>query len=310
MNTQWSVASCQPPYDADGGARHLSIARRKSSIVKAFSMVELLVTMTLLSLIVLALMAVFSSTQRAFRASVTQTGVLEGSRATVDLITSELRSMAACGGSSNIYSGVNFVAVNNSFAYSPLVQSLPASTVSRTNLLQYFFVLGRENTKWTSAGYIVNTASSSPLYPLYRYYAETNISANPYGLYGNFLNEINNGQWTNMSHVMDGVIHMVVRAYDPNGFWMTNGYGRQQTIFPQNVWFSPPVFGEVNFAFYSNTIPAAVELQLGVLEDRTLQRAESLAGTAQWQYLQAQSGHVHVFRQRITIPNADPSAYQ
>ena len=62
-----------------------------------FSMVEVLVTMTLLSLIVLALMAVFNSTQAAFRASVTQTDVLEGSRAAVDLITTDLRTMTPAG---------------------------------------------------------------------------------------------------------------------------------------------------------------------------------------------------------------------
>jgi type II secretory pathway component PulJ len=43
-----------------------------------------LVVVSLLSLIVLALMAVFNSTQRAFRASITQTDVLEGGRATMD----------------------------------------------------------------------------------------------------------------------------------------------------------------------------------------------------------------------------------
>ena len=45
--------------------------------------------------------------------------------------------------------------------------------------------------------------------------------------------------------------------------------------------------------------------------------AESLglAGTApmkvpaQWKYLQSQAGHVQVFRQRVTIPNVDPTAY-
>ena len=70
---------------------------------------------------------------------------------------------------------------------------------------------------------------------------------------------------------------------------------------------------------FSNTLPASVEIELGVLEDRTLQRAGSLgiAGQPpspsvpiQWQYLQNQAGKVHVFRQRVTIPNVDPSAYQ
>jgi hypothetical protein len=70
-------------------------------------------------------------------------------------------------------------------------------------------------------------------------------------------------------------------------------------------------------ACYSNAVPAAVELQMGLIEDRTLQRAESLGNgqfpylnTAQRNYLAQQSGHVHLFRQRVSIPNADPTAYQ
>jgi len=304
----------------------------------AFSMVELLVAMTLLSLIVLALMAVFSSTQQAFRASVTQTGILEGGRAAMDMIASDLRAMTPSGGQSNyIYGGVlnsgamNLFVTNNdnqyppypgsaTTKYIPLKQPLPGTSASRTNLLQWFFVLGRVNTKWTGTGYIVNSATNSPLYPLYRFYAETNISAPPVTLFQLFQNDIYYGQWTNMSHVMDGVVHLVVRAYDANGYWLTNEY-RYYTpysqINPPNVWFSPPEWGEVGYHFYSNSVPASVEVQLGVLEDRTLQRAESLGivgqpppdDPAQWAYLQGQSGHVQLFRQRVTIPNLDPSVY-
>ena len=59
-----------------------------------FTLVEILVVLGLLSLIVYALMAVFASTQRAFRASLTQTDTLEGGRAVMDLIASDLQTMA------------------------------------------------------------------------------------------------------------------------------------------------------------------------------------------------------------------------
>ena len=66
---------------------------------------------------------------------------------------------------------------------------------------------------------------------------------------------------------------------------------------------------------YSNTLPAAVEVELGVLEDRSIQRAESLPDGAavSWarsNYLAQQAGKVHLFRQRFPIRNVDPSAYQ
>ena len=53
----------------------------------------MLVTLALLSLIVLALMAVFNSTQKAFRASLTQTDILESGRLAMGLITSDLEAM-------------------------------------------------------------------------------------------------------------------------------------------------------------------------------------------------------------------------
>ncbi len=302
-------------------------------------MVELLVTMTLLSLIVFVLMAVFSSTQQAFRSSVTQTDVLEGSRAAVDLMTADLRGMAPAYGVSNfvqlannnyVYGGVNFYVTNNNIrylpGYVPLPQTLPGSSVQRSNVLQYFFVLGRVNTKWTGAGYVVNSASASPIYPLYRFYAEENQELSPLLLFQQFQNEIFYDQFTNMSHVMDGVVHLVVRGYDPGGFLMTNTYrytyesnpARTVTNAVYNVWFSPPIWGEVGMTCYSNAVPASVELELGVLEDRARQRAESrsIAGTPpqqnqpQWQYLQSQAGHVYLFRNRVTVANVDATAFQ
>jgi hypothetical protein len=134
-------------------------------------------------------------------------------------------------------------------------------------------------------------------------------------LFNDFLLAVNNGQWTNMSHVMDGVVHFVVRADDPNGYPMTNTYqfNYGQRVTNRNVWFYPPAPGlrELGFYFFSNTVPASVELELGVLEDRPLQHAGSLpTPVLRTQYLQQQSGRVHLFRQLVTIPNVDPTAYQ
>jgi len=163
--------------------------------------------------------------------------------------------------------------------YQPLQQSLPGTTspnILRANVLNYFFVLGRLNTKWTGVGYVVNATNAVPLYPLYRFYAETNISVPPYLLYAEFVAAVSQGQWTNMSHVMDGVVNMTVRPYDINGYWMTNlneSHGAGLSNVNANVMFAQPLWGQVGCYMFSNMIPAAVDLQLGVLEDRTLQRA-------------------------------------
>jgi type II secretory pathway pseudopilin PulG len=286
----------------------------------AFSLIEVLVVVSLLSLIVFALMAVFNSTQAAFRASVTQADVLEGGRAAVDLIASDLRQITPSDGSSN--GTVNFYSSDNSFTYGyasmtyfPLIQNLPGSSATRTNYLNYFFLLGRENTQWIGIGYAVDSTNTAPLYPLYRYYVATNTTA-PGMLFTNFLIAIGNGQWTNLSHVIDGVVNLTVQPSDANGYQMLNlvttNFDFTQRTTNNNVAFLTSINGTRGFTFYSKSVPAFVELQIGVLEDRPLQRAESLPfqSIAQSNYLAQQAGRVHIFRQRISIPNVDPTAYQ
>jgi len=300
-----------------------SLDPRPSTLDHAFTLVEVMVVVSLLSLIVLALMAVFNSTQRAFRASITQTDILEGGRATMDLITSDLRAMSPSAGVSNylangnsavanILNGlvpVNFF-VSTNFNYQPLVQSLVASGQQRTNVLEDFFILSRNNRTWTGTGYVVDTTSTNYLNPLYRFSMSTNVqAASPASLFTNFLNSPLTGPgW---SHLMDGVVHLTVRAYDTNGVWMTNGYVNPLNAMIRNVVFQPSTLGEVGFYMMSNTLPVSVEVQLGALEDRTLQRAESFGNSlTRSNYLAGQSGQLHIFRQRVSISNVDPTAYQ
>jgi prepilin-type N-terminal cleavage/methylation domain-containing protein len=314
-------------------AGHLS-----PGIRRAFSLVELMVVVSLFSLIVVALMAVFDSTQRAFRSSVTQTDVLEGGRAAMDLMTTDLRQMAPSFGQSNSLvnngivkgyystSPVNFYANTNLYNATypqPLLQSLAGSSVLRTNVLENFFILSRGNLNgspaWFGVGYAVNPAATNDLNPLYRFYMTTNVEAspNPAILFNTFMTNVvvaNTNAYTspNWSHLLDGVVHLTVRAYDTNGIWMPNGYASVTNITAKNVLFLPSALGEGGFYMFSNTLPASVEIQLGVLEDRALRRAETWPNGSphQTNYLAGQAGAVHIFRQRVTIPNVDPSAYQ
>jgi type II secretory pathway pseudopilin PulG len=314
------ISNFQSPISRNAGKpagwRRGQIGDWQLAIENAFSLVEILVVVSLLSLIVLALMAVFSTTQRAFRAAATQSDVLEGSRAAVELMTADLRGTAPSYGA--YYSGaVNFLVTNNANYSQPLVQSLPPNTgQNRSNLLQQVFILQHENNRWWGVAYAVSLNSSGNLYSLYRLqYPPPGINVtDPSTLFTNqvfqnfYFNPTNGG-----SRLIDGVVHFVVRAYDPNGIWIPNGFAVGQTNSLKQTWFFPfsLVGGEAGFAMYSNNVPAAVELDLGVMEDRTLARAESLSQnlTAQGNYLSQQSGAVHVFRQRVSIPNVDPSAY-
>ena len=279
----------------------------------AFTLVEVMVVMTLLSFIVIALMGVFNSTQAAFRASLTQTDVLESGRAAMNLITGDLRAMSPSLGGSN--GAVNFYAGNNSVQLgsgaTPLIQPLIASSKSRTNVLQNFFILSRENQTWTGTGYFVNPTATNAINPLYRFSMSMSAAAfnSPAQLYTNYINiALTNQQY--WSRLVDGVVTLRVRAYDLNGVWMTNGYFTPPSALIKNVRFAPADWGEVGFTMYSNALPAAVEIELATLEDRTLQRAESRPmGPLRNQYLAEQSSKVHIFRQRVAIPNVDPAAY-
>ena len=313
------------------GSRPSTLGPRPA--IAAFTLVEVLVVVVLMSFIILALMAVFNSTQAAFRASITQTDVLEGGRAAMGLIKSDFESMTPSFGVSNSAVGAaNFYSsvITYPSPPSPLFQSL-GSVQLRINILENFFILSRVNLNgqdsWVGTGYAVatNLPSGQPsLYSLYRY--TTNHPVSGHDPAQIFTNDFANFFYypTNGSHLMDGVVHLTVRAYDPNGLWMTNTYAypEDRITTNKNVWFfllNRPSFlpgpgsgfGETGFWMFSNALPASVEIQLGVLEDRTLQRAESIPDSnTRSNYLAQHAGQVHLFRQRILIRNVDPSAYQ
>jgi len=290
----------------------------------AFTLMEVLVAMGLMSLIVFVLMSVFSSTQSAFRSGVTQTDVLEGGRNAMEQIAQDVRGLTASAGFSN--GAVNVYCTNTSCMF----MALPVTTASRTNVLQAVFFLSKQNTAWIGTGYVVppcyGNSFNGLLFPLYRYSASATLQQGPGAVFNIFSNAvINNVRLTNTlywSHLMDGVVHLVVRGYDATGIWITNGYGYyvpRYGLFPvvDNTVCSAPYpgpVGEVGFTMYSNNLPSAVDVQLGVLEDTALRRLQSMVNlnpTAYANFLATNSaGKMQFFRQHVSVPNCDPSAYQ
>src|SRR6266567_1993103 len=117
----------------------------------AFSLIELLVAVGLMSLIVLGLLVMFQQTQRAFTGSMTQVDMLEGARATTDLIERELEQMTP----SHTPYAANFVSelARPGIVFAPEVtfQDLTGTgspPLRRTNVLHNFFFLTRENQTW------------------------------------------------------------------------------------------------------------------------------------------------------------------
>ena len=281
---------------------------------RAFTLVEVLVVMTLLVFIVVALMGVFSSTQAAFRASLTQTDVLESGRAAMNLITADLRTLTPSYGRSTSNGPVNFYV--NTYGNLPLVQPLVASAGTRTNVLQNFFILSRDHLNgvptWYGTGYAVILTSSNT-YSLYRFsshYPVAQSLATSNLFYRDFTAFANAPD--RYSHLLDGVIGFRVQAYDIYGGVIN--YDRVNAIYTNSMLNQPQ---EISYVFYSNAVPAAVEIEMSTLEDRALQRAASrpsdnapFPNDSRTKYLQQQSGKVHVFRQRVAGPSVDPAVYQ
>lgn len=287
-----------------------------SSILQAkarrgFSLVEILVTVGLLSIIVLGLLAMFNQTQRAFRSSMTQTDVLEAGRSFSEMLQREMVQMTP----SYASNCPNFLAEiarpsRMDAAFQPVVflQDLPGSAAKRENVFEHFFFLTRENRDWTGIGYVVGTPEAG-IGTLYRFEASTRYDEGLLAV--QFRDAVlrlyrGNVVSSNLTRIADGVAHMRVKPLDRYGYEYGNS-GGVVVAFPG----APAVPGlDMDYFFYSNAVPAFVEIEVGFLEDRTLARLRSIPdAVARSNFLRDHAGQVHLFRQAVPIRNVDYSAY-
>ncbi len=282
---------------------------------RGFSLIEIMVTVALLSFIILGLVAMFGQTQRAFTSSMTQTDMLETGRAVTDMLARELAEMTPSyrPGTTNFFAETDLVNFS-----APLLQALPGppgAVPIRTNVVQQFFFLSRANLNWNGIGYVVIPDSpNAGVGKLYRYF--TSVHNNRRDLLpllsSNFIRAPFQAGLT--EQIADGIVHFRMKAFDREGhlitpFWPTN---RALVATTARYW-DAKLPDQVDSYFVSNAVPASVELEVGVLESQTLQRFKSLAAAGpaiQRQYLSNHVGQVHLFRQRIPVRDVDPTAYQ
>jgi len=202
----------------------------------------------------------------------------------------------------------------------PLLQPLPGTAnVERTNFLEGMFFLTQENQtgqpRWSGIGYWVgDPATGGPATggwgTLYRFQTNTVFRdmPSPTSLYNYFYRP--DVRRNLSSRIIDGVVHFKVRAYDTNGVWITRNLRTNTDI--RSIQFSTVIPGEVEFYRFTNSaVPASVEFELGVLEERALARVKSIPdATTRSNYLRLQAGRVHLFRTRVPVRNVDPTAYQ
>lgn len=286
---------------------------RRYALLRAFSLVEILIVTALVAVIVLGLMAMFGQTQRAFRLGLAQTDVLEAGRAATELLAREVELVQPSGQSAvtNFHASIP--------AVSPLLQELPGMPAGvndpkRTNFHMDLFFLTRENQRWTAMGYTIRDPQNVTVRPLggvgtlYRYTVD-NLSPGDLGSQADLFLRSNEA---NFNRIADGVVHFRVRAFDPDGLWITEELTNNFNFHKSDVRWSTLVPGEIGLCVLkSNAVPAAVEIELGFLESRVLERANSIPNNAtRREFIERQAGRVHLFRQRIPIHSVDIQAYQ
>ena len=134
-----------------------------------------------------------------------------------------------------------------------------------------------------------------------------------------------------MSRVADGIVDMRVRVFATNGFPIIgNGFEscyctNAANSVPSGTYFPYRAVSNtvsrfnitapdnwIGMTFYSNAVPAYVEMELGVLDSQTYQRYKALDASVPaslTQFLSNRVAQVHVFRQRIPIHNVNTAAY-
>jgi hypothetical protein len=285
----------------------------------AFSLVEILVAVGLLSFIILGLLMMFNQTQRAFRLSITQADVLEQGRGTMDLMSREVEQMAPSQypdwltTNSVWYRATNFFAeIIDTNYINPLIQPLPGIPASsRFNQFQRFFFLAKLNQDWFGTTYqVVPDSPGASVGTLYRF-TVTNPRSAPItaaeAISRAFVRPDPNVM---VSRVAEGVVHFRARAFDTNGVLIptTGGwYGSSRNIWAQGNAAEP----QVSCYFVSNAVPAYVELELGILEAQILKKSRSIPNPLlQSNFLSGYAAQEHIFRQRIPIRNVDTTAYR
>lgn len=300
----------------------------------AFSLIELMVTVALLTVIVLGLLAMFTQTKRAFTSTMTQTDVLESGRAVMEMLARDIEQMTPSQApylNNGTYLSTNFFAEIDPNFIKPLLQALPGSADRRTNVVQRFFFLTEANQVWTGTGYqvLMDDPNTGKVGTLFRASATNTSRAGAALLSGYFRNAFGpNSALTNLNRIADGIVHLRLRPFATNGFPVTLAPQLSGPQFQLGPGPNPSLAGVRNtFAYWdihnnltdqldcyfmSNAVPAYLELELGILEPRVLERYRSMAGNpqAQVQYLSNHVAQVHLFRQRIPVRNVDFAAYQ
>jgi len=255
------------------------------------TLLELMVAMSVLTFIIFGLYSMFDRTQKAFLGSTTQTDVLEGGRSFTEMMVRDLEQARASNiaGRTNLYISPIYI---GGFPINGFRQNSMTGSNMFTNMVQEFFFLTKTSA-WNGVAYLLTSMSTNSAdYALY-----TNLGVGTLRRYSYTTNDYyhqrtdlysiyTNSTASQSQRVVDGVIHLSLKAYDQSGNYVDT------TLYP----------------FTNSLMPAWLELEVGVLESKVLLQARSLPNAAvQRSFLQETTNRasaVHLFKVRIPVRNA------
>ncbi len=266
-------------------------ARGRSPV--AFSLLEILVAVGILSLIIVGLLAMFYQTQRAFRSGSMQVDVLESGRAINQLLSRELQELSAA----KLPGAINFAAVS----YPPVVLPLTSGGTgeSREYRMQELTFLTQENDDWFGTIYRIPDAGLG-VGTLYRYV--TNFPAVSSDLLFRTWQNVPPPPFAGFHRVAEGIVHFKVLAYDSNGLLFSPSLGNVPIGLVMTNLFN----GDYDYFFRGDALPSYLDVELGVLDPRAVAqfRARTNNPVLARGYLTDHVGSIHLFKQRIPIRNA------
>ncbi|MFO1459576.1 MAG: prepilin-type N-terminal cleavage/methylation domain-containing protein [Verrucomicrobiota bacterium] len=311
-----------------------SVRRPGAALSRGFSLLEMLIGIGILSVVVLALYALFDQTQKALRANVNQVDVSEGGRSVLDLLVRDVMRAAASGINTNyvvdrrgdivrtVPPGTNLVVIHTKGGLfeGPWEGVFGDQNRRKSALHELFYLIEPQPGRWLGAGLFV--AGENPqdtvdgLGTLWRYEDTDPLGArgvkgaDDISLLNNrFLN--NTAYRTNhVSRLIDGVVFFRVTPFGPQGQPLDDTYLTETNrVVPRDVIIGSTRYDsplKIDGTFFKNQmLPSAIEIELGILPTQLVDQYRSMDVPAvRNRFLTNNAPNVLVFRQRIPLPAA------
>lgn len=316
-----------------------SVPHRSAFARRGFTVLELMLSIAIMTVIFIGLYTVFDQTQKALRQTISQVDVLEGIRTSTDLVGRDIESFAyvPLANYTNLY-----------VAQSPYNLSLRLDNLSQgellTTVLQDVFFHQRQGDQWTAVGYWVGAMTTNPVAApphsvsvgrLYRFSVTAN-SQFMRSLNGLATQDERNAmlstfqnlslRLTNSAPLIDGVVHFRMVCYGESGapLFGTNLLTWEQQFntlksrgqLPLGAHLATTVeagpAASVQYLFSDHSYPTGagwIEYEIGILEPQLVKRYASIAEgqpAAAAKYLERHAGQIHLFRQRVPLRATSP----